>query len=221
MTIQRSSEPTPLQRERSRRSWTQADVVDRLNVLADKLALGELGIDANAVSRHERGVIQRPRPPLPELYARLYGRPVQALWPDTGSDFWEPVGVDGRGEDMETTGLVLPALGRHVGEADVARIRADAELFGLMDHRHGGGHVRWLVVEYLRREVAPLVHGVYSDRVGRELLAAAAVLTRRAGMMACDCGRHGPARPVTISARRFGWRGPRATERSAVMSSPA
>ena len=202
MTIQRSSEPTPLQRERSRRSWTQADVVDRLNALADKLGLGELGIDANAVSRHERGVIRRPRPPLSELYARLYGRPVQALWPDTGSAIWEPVGVDGRGEDMET-GLVLPALGRHVGEADVARIRADAELFGLMDHRHGGGHVRWLVVEYLRREVAPLVHGVYSDRVGRELLAAAAVLTRRAGMMAYDCGRHGPARGYLGQALRL------------------
>lgn len=79
MTIQRPTDPTPLQRERHRRGWTQADVVDRLNALADKLGLGELGIDANAVSRHERGVIRRPRPPLPDLYARLYGRPVHAI----------------------------------------------------------------------------------------------------------------------------------------------
>jgi tetratricopeptide (TPR) repeat protein/transcriptional regulator with XRE-family HTH domain len=203
MTIQRPTEATPLQRERRRRGWTQAEVVDRLNTLAHKLGLGELGIDANAVSRHERGVIGRPRPPLPELYARLYGRPVQALWPDTGSAIWEHIGIEGPGEDIETPGLDLPALGRHVGDADVARIRADAELFGVMNHRHGGGHVRWLVVEYLRREVTPLVHGVYSDRIGRELLAAAAVLTRRAGMMAYDSGRHGPARSYLGQALRL------------------
>ena len=53
---------------------------------------------------------------------------------------------------------------------------------------------RWMVVEYLRREVAPLLHGTYSDRVGRELFATAAMLTRRAGMMAYDAGSHGPAR---------------------------
>ena len=82
MTIQRPTDETPLQRQRRRRGWTQADVVDRLNALACKLGLGELSIDTNAVSRHERGVIRRPRPPLPELYARLYGRLVQELWPD-------------------------------------------------------------------------------------------------------------------------------------------
>jgi hypothetical protein len=203
MTIQRPTEPTPLQRERRRRGWTQADVVDRLNALADKLGLGELGIDANAVSRHERGVIRRPRPPLPDLYARLYGRRMRELWPEAEVAAWAEVEVEDHGDDMEVGGLVLPALGRHVGEADVVRIRADAELFGLMDHRHGGGHVRWLVVEYLRREVAPLLHGVYSDRTGRELLAAAAVLTRRAGMMAYDCGRHGPARGYLGQALRL------------------
>jgi hypothetical protein len=203
MTIQRPTDQTPLQRERRRRGWTQADVVDRLNALADKLGLGELGIDANAVSRHERGVIRQPRPPLPELYAKLYGRPVRELWPDPDLPAWETIISGDHGEDSEVAGLALPAFGRHVGEADVARIRADAELFGLMDHRHGGGHVRWLVVEYLRREVAPLLHGIYAERTGRELLAAAAVLTRRAGMMAYDCGRHGPARRYLDDALRL------------------
>ena len=41
-----------------------------------------------------------------------------------------------------------------------------------MDHRHGGGHVRWMV-EYLRREVAPMLNGAYTDQVGRELMIAA------------------------------------------------
>jgi tetratricopeptide (TPR) repeat protein len=172
---------TPLQRERQRRGWTLEYVAEELRRLGWKAA------DPNAVSRHERGVIRRPRAPLPDLYAKLYGKPVAALWPDGGLVAWVDLSDDLAEE--------LPELAvRHVGEADVDRIRADTDLFGLMDQRHGGGHVRWMVVEYLRREVAPLLHGTYSDRVGRELFATAAMLTRRAGMMAYDAGQHGPAR---------------------------
>jgi transcriptional regulator with XRE-family HTH domain len=171
---------TPLQRERQRRGWTLEYVAEELRRLGWKSA------DPNAVSRHERGVISRPRAPVPDLYAKLYGKPVAALWPDHGVMAWLEVG-DASEE--------LPELGvRHVGEVDLDRIRADTDTFGLMDQRHGGGHVRWMVVEYLRREVAPLLHGTFRDRVGQELFATAAMLTRRAGMMAYDAGSHGPAR---------------------------
>lgn len=71
----------PLQRERAARAWTQARVAEELRDLAWQLGHGELGVDANAVSRHERGVIARPRDPLPELYAILYETTVAALWP--------------------------------------------------------------------------------------------------------------------------------------------
>jgi tetratricopeptide (TPR) repeat protein len=74
-------QPSPLQRQRRRRDWTQAQVVDRLRQLAWQFGYGELGIDANAVSRHERGVIRKPRSPLPDLYAELYQTTVEALWP--------------------------------------------------------------------------------------------------------------------------------------------
>ena len=172
---------TPLQRERQRRGWTLEYVAEELRRLGWKSA------DANAVSRHERGIIRRPRAPVPDLYARLYGKPVAALWPDEGVVAWVDLGDDS-GEELAELAV------RHVGETDVDRIRADTDAFGLMDQRHGGGHVRWMVVEYLRREVAPLLHGTYSDRVGRELFAAAAMLTRRAGMMAYDAGHQRPAR---------------------------
>jgi transcriptional regulator with XRE-family HTH domain len=171
---------TPLQRERQRRGWTLEYVAEELR------RLGWKGADPNAVSRHERGVIRRPRAPVPDLYAKLYGKPVAALWPDHGVVAWLEVSD----ESEELPELTV----RHVGEADVDRICVDTDLFGLMDQRHGGGHVRWMVVEYLRREVVPLLHGTYSDRVGRELFATAAMLTRRAGMMAYDAGSHGPAR---------------------------
>jgi transcriptional regulator with XRE-family HTH domain len=172
---------TPLQRERQRRGWTLEYVAEELRRLGWKSA------EPNAVSRHERGVISRPRAPVPDLYAKLYGKPVAVLWPDHDVVAWLDTSYD--------LGEELPELAvRHVGDADVDRIRVDTDTFGLMDQRHGGGHVRWMVVEYLRREVAPLLHGTYSDRVGRELFATAAMLTRRAGMMAYDAGSHGPAR---------------------------
>ena len=81
---------------------------------------------------------------------------------------------------------VARTTGRQVGMADVDRVRAAGGLFGQMDQRYGGGHTRWLAVAYLDREVAPLLHGSYTERVGRELFAAAAMLTRRAGLMAYD-----------------------------------
>jgi transcriptional regulator with XRE-family HTH domain len=68
---------TPLQRHRRARNWTQEQVADQLRQLAGH----ELGIDANAVSRHERGIIAMPRPPYPELYAELYRTTVATLWP--------------------------------------------------------------------------------------------------------------------------------------------
>jgi tetratricopeptide (TPR) repeat protein len=60
---------------------TQEQVADELRQLALKHGHGELGVDANAVSRHERGVIAMPRPPYPTLYAELYQVPVERLWP--------------------------------------------------------------------------------------------------------------------------------------------
>jgi hypothetical protein len=73
---------TPLQRHRRARKWTQADVADQLcNVVGPEHGHTTLGIDANAVSRHERGVIGRPRDPYPMLYAALYNTTVEALWP--------------------------------------------------------------------------------------------------------------------------------------------
>jgi tetratricopeptide (TPR) repeat protein len=204
-------EKSPLQRAREQHGLKQVEAAQEIcNVIGPAHGYTDLGLDANAVSRHERGKV-RPRDPYPELYAALYGRPPEELFPDhkrvranARAYRRRPVralwpwglfaGAEDQDDEPEVAGLVVPLLGRHVEEADVARVCSDTELFGLMDQRHGGGHVRWLVVDYLRREVAPLLHGSYSDRVGRELLAAAAVLTRRAGMMAYDAGRHASAR---------------------------
>jgi hypothetical protein len=72
---------SPLQHERQQREWTQDHVADELRRLGAEHGHGNLGIDANAVSRHERGIVAMPRDPYPELYAALYRRPATDLWP--------------------------------------------------------------------------------------------------------------------------------------------
>ena len=64
-----------LRRERERRGWSQEEVADRLRQLDPSC-----GIDANTVSRHERG-LHVPRASYRTLYADLYGTTVHELWP--------------------------------------------------------------------------------------------------------------------------------------------
>jgi transcriptional regulator with XRE-family HTH domain len=66
---------TSLRRERERRGWSQEEVADRLRQLDPSC-----GIDANTVSRHERG-LHVPRASYRTLYADLYGSTVHELWP--------------------------------------------------------------------------------------------------------------------------------------------
>jgi hypothetical protein len=74
-------EGTPLQRHRRALGMTQEQVADQLrNEVGPAHGHPNLGIDANAVSRHERGIIAIPRPPYPELYAKLYRTSVETLW---------------------------------------------------------------------------------------------------------------------------------------------
>src|SRR6266498_3914177 len=74
---------TRLQRERYLREWTQQEAVDRLKRLAWEQGYGQRfdGLDINALSRYEHGHIRRPRKPLPELFAALYGVPAAVLFP--------------------------------------------------------------------------------------------------------------------------------------------
>jgi transcriptional regulator with XRE-family HTH domain len=74
---------TRLQRERYARQWTQQETIDRLKRLAHERGYGQRfdGLDAQTLSRYEQGHIRRPRAPLPELFAALYGVPVAMLFP--------------------------------------------------------------------------------------------------------------------------------------------
>ncbi|PZG45039.1 transcriptional regulator [Spongiactinospora gelatinilytica] len=98
-------------------------------------------------------------------------------------------------EPLSRTGRTLK-VSRH----DVDAVRATARMFEELDHRYGGGHARRAAVQYLRSEVAPLLHGNYTDQIRRELFAETARFTYKTGAMAYDIGLHGLARRYFVQA---------------------
>jgi tetratricopeptide (TPR) repeat protein len=184
-------EKSPLQRERERRgpTWTQEFVADRIRQLGHEHGHGSLGIDANSVSRHERGVIAMPRAPYPALYAELFGLPVETLWPTATMD-----GMDRRtflqaiaaasgsallpaGDDLDAILAVTAGLRRLEATTPVAELRPP-------------------VLAHLR------LVGRRSDR-GPGYAAAAAEVARFAAFMAWDQQDHQQARALYGRAVRY------------------
>ncbi|MFC7380645.1 helix-turn-helix transcriptional regulator [Sphaerisporangium rhizosphaerae] len=92
---------------------------------------------------------------------------------------------------------------RAVGMADVQRINEARQAFGQLDHQFGAGLVRPVVLRYLNGNVTPLLHGRYDDKVGAELMSAAAGMSRMAGWTAFDMSLHGQAQQHFGQALRF------------------
>ncbi|MFF5033703.1 hypothetical protein [Nocardia salmonicida] len=65
---------------------------------------------------------------------------------------------------------------RRIGQADVDAVRTMTTAFVELDNRVGGGRIRSTVVHYLHTSVAPMLHGTYTEDVGRRLYAASAEL---------------------------------------------
>lgn len=93
--------------------------------------------------------------------------------------------------------------GRRVTLSDVDALRACQQQFLDLDRRHGGGQFRAFLAEWLHREVEPMLHGTYTDRVGRQLFAAVAELTGQVAFMSYDVGDHGLAQRHFIQALRL------------------
>ncbi|MFI0898053.1 hypothetical protein [Streptomyces sp. NPDC020983] len=93
--------------------------------------------------------------------------------------------------------------GVRVGMADVAVVKATADTFAALDDRFGGGHARRAVIQYLSHDVAPLLHGTYTESVGRALFATVAEALRFAGWMSYDAGHHALAQHYYLPALRL------------------
>ncbi|MCC4322396.1 hypothetical protein [Streptomyces malaysiensis] len=90
-----------------------------------------------------------------------------------------------------------------VGLADVATIKATSDMFAQLDDRFGGDHARYSVVQYLSRDVAPLLTGQYTEAVGRALFSTVAEATLLAGWMSYDSCHHGLAQRYFLQALRL------------------
>jgi hypothetical protein len=182
---------TPLQHHRRARNWTQADVADQLcNVIGPAHGHHDLGIDANAVSRHERGIIAMPRPPYPELYAKLYQTTVGTLWPA------------GRmaGMDRRTFLQVVAAAGGSTllaGEDDLQAMLAVTAGLRRLEPTTAAGELRSSVLTHLR------LVGRRAER-GPAYAAAAAEVARFGAWLAWDQQDHAQARALYGRAVRYG-----------------
>ncbi len=87
-----------------------------------------------------------------------------------------------------------------VGQSDVCALRTTARMFSDLDFCFGGGHARHLLIEFLNRDVAGLLHGTYSDVIGKQLFSAAAEATLIGAWMAYDTGRHGLAQRYFVQS---------------------
>jgi len=66
------------------------------------------------------------------------------------------------------------ARGALIGAGDVTRFRATVVMFAELDSRFGGGHAREALIKKLSVDGDRLLHGRYSEAVGRELFSAVA-----------------------------------------------
>jgi hypothetical protein len=92
---------------------------------------------------------------------------------------------------------------RRVGLTDVDEIRVMRRNLKAIDDARGGGAALPTAVKYLRREVAPLFRGRFTDPIGRALFSATADFTLGVGWMAYDAGRHGLAQRYMTQALRM------------------
>lgn len=98
---------------------------------------------------------------------------------------------------------VSSTTGPKVGASDIDGIRSTTDMFDQIDGRHGGGHARRSLIEFLRTTVASCLRGSYTDEVGRELFKVSAQSTLLGAWMSYDAGLHGLAQRYFIHALKF------------------
>ncbi|MFF4633538.1 sporulation protein [Streptomyces griseorubiginosus] len=93
---------------------------------------------------------------------------------------------------------------RRVGRQDLEGLWAASAEAQRWDSKYGGGTRKASrVAGFLRDQAIPLLHGHYTDAVGKELFAGTAELARVAGWSALDMGHHALAQRHFIQALRM------------------
>ncbi|MEU8082238.1 hypothetical protein AB0B57_01180 [Micromonospora sp. NPDC049101] len=93
---------------------------------------------------------------------------------------------------------------QQVTGTDVQTLYTLADHFTDLDRRHGSGspRTRTLMADFLVRQVTLMMHGTYTEAVGRDLMRAAATLCGQLAFMSYDAGDHASAQQhVTVALR--------------------
>lgn len=93
--------------------------------------------------------------------------------------------------------------GARIGAPDIDSIRTTTQMFDQLDGRHGGGHARRALIEFLRTHLAAALRGTYTEDTGRELFKVAAQSTLLAAWMSYDAGLHGIGQRYFIQALKL------------------
>jgi len=94
---------------------------------------------------------------------------------------------------------------RRILDSDITALQLFAGQFADLDRKHGGGahHTRAMMSDFLYRRVSPMLHGTYTDVVGRRLMTAAATIAGQLAFMSYDAGEHGAAQRHSTTALRL------------------
>ncbi|RAO17407.1 hypothetical protein [Micromonospora noduli] len=93
---------------------------------------------------------------------------------------------------------------QQITPTDIQSLYALADHFTDLDRRHGSGspRTRSVMADFLIRQVTPMLHGTYTEAVGRDLMRAAATLCGQLAFMSYDAGDHAAAQQhVTVALR--------------------
>lgn len=87
--------------------------------------------------------------------------------------------------------------------AAAQQIRDTVRTMMELDFRHGGGHVRRMLLSYARHDIVPLLRKQHPDPVRRDLFSAAAEVAQLLGWAAYDAARHGLAQRYFVQGLRL------------------
>jgi hypothetical protein len=78
------------------------------------------------------------------------------------------------------------ATGPRIGLSDLERFKMTVDMFVQLDNRFGGGHARESLIQYLATDGERLLHGQFTEDVGKHLFSAVAEATLLAAWMSYD-----------------------------------
>jgi transcriptional regulator with XRE-family HTH domain len=159
---------------------SQGQLADRINETT-----GRGTMDANTISRLERGVIRWPGRTIREALSDTLGVPVDAL------GFVRP------GSDVPA--MALPD-GSLVDGDFVDSMRGEIAHLAALDGMHGGAEVAPLALRSFRRAQRVLADGRYTPAVERDLEAVTAEMGELAGWLLFDAERQAESRTVNAEA---------------------